>query len=167
MQSLSLPAQVHMICDGRDAQVDLRIATRITRFHCIQGFDGFQNAVDCVAIILKMRDAFIESAAALLEGCKIEEVFPLAHLCYPRSSVNDSVFGAACVIKTIKALKRLIERGALPKPQRSIRLLFMPEFTGAYNCLWGNWDRLAISWSALIWTWRRVAWITAQDLLLA
>lgn len=80
-------------------------------------------------------NGFLENVEAVIPGESQEEVLLTAHLCHPRSSVNDNASGAACAAEAMIALHQLIKEGGLPKPRRTIRLLLIPEFTGAYAYL--------------------------------
>ena len=72
---------------------------------------------------------------AWIPGETQEEVLMTAHLCHPRSSVNDNASGAASAIEAMGVLQSLIDEGVLEKPRRTIRLLLIPEFTGTYAYL--------------------------------
>lgn len=87
-------------------------------------------------------DGRIENVEACIPGESEEELLLTAHLCHPRSSVNDNASGAACGIEAMIVLHTLIERGVLPRPRRTIKLLLIPEFTGTYAYLAENEDRL-------------------------
>ena len=82
-----------------------------------------------------IEDGYLENVEAWIEGETEEEILMTAHLCHPRSSVNDNASGAACGIEAIGVLQSLIEDGVLKKPKRTIRLLLIPEFTGTYAYL--------------------------------
>lgn len=90
-----------------------------------------------------LREGFIENVNAVIPGDSDEEILMVAHLCHPRSSVNDNASGAAAAMEAMCTLNRLIEEGTLPKPYRTIRLILVPEFTGTYAFLKGNEDRLS------------------------
>ena len=64
-----------------------------------------------------------------------EEVLLVAHLCHPKPSANDNASGSAAALELARTLLRLIESDRLPRPRRSIRLLFVPEMTGTYAYL--------------------------------
>lgn len=89
-----------------------------------------------------VKDGFIENVEVNLPGETDEEVLMTAHLCHPRSSVNDNASGAACGIEAMALLKELIKEGKLPRPKRTIKMLLIPEFTGTYAYLSENEDRL-------------------------
>ena len=60
------------------------------------------------------------------------EVLVTAHLCHPRPGANDNASGAAAALETARVLARLAAEGALATPRRTVRFLWMPEFTGTY-----------------------------------
>lgn len=80
-------------------------------------------------------DGHLENVNAVLPGRTDEEILLVAHLCHPRSCVNDNASGAACAVEAMRMLSDLVERGQLPRPQRTIRMLLIPEFTGTYAFL--------------------------------
>lgn len=80
-------------------------------------------------------DGSLENVNAFLPGQTREEILLLAHLCHPRSCVNDNASGAAAATEAITLLHKLVEEGTLPRPRRGIRLLLIPEFTGTYAFL--------------------------------
>lgn len=88
-------------------------------------------------------DGFIENVEVSIPGEIEEEVLMTAHLCHPRSSVNDNASGAACGIEAMAVLQELIAEGKLPRPKRTIKLLLIPEFTGTYAYLKENEARLS------------------------
>lgn len=90
-----------------------------------------------------LTEGSIENVEAVIQGTTDEEILMVAHLCHPRSSVNDNASGVGAAMEAMCVLGRLIENGTLPRPRRSIRLLLMPEFTGTYAFLHDNEDRLS------------------------
>ena len=44
---------------------------------------------------------------------------------------NDNISGSAALIEVARTLNELIESGQLPRPKRSIRFIWMPEFEGS------------------------------------
>src|SRR5262249_27423430 len=60
------------------------------------------------------------------------EVLVTGHLCHPQPGANDNASGAAAVLETARVLARLAARGGLSSARRSVRFLWMPEFTGTY-----------------------------------
>jgi len=80
-------------------------------------------------------DGTIETVSAFIPGATDEEVLITAHLCHPAPCANDNASGAAAAIEAARALQALIDSGVLPRPQRGIRFLWMPEMTGTYAYL--------------------------------
>ncbi len=58
------------------------------------------------------------------------EVLVVGHLCHPSPSANDNASGSAGMLEIARALKRLVDSGALQAPRRTIRFLWVPEFYG-------------------------------------
>ncbi|HAI21433.1 MAG TPA: hypothetical protein DCM14_06015, partial [Clostridiales bacterium UBA8153] len=83
-------------------------------------------------------DGSMEVVSAVIAGQGPGEVVVVAHLCHPQPSANDNASGAAAVLEIARALRRLIDEGTLPPPQRTIRFLLLPEMTGTYAFLAGN-----------------------------
>src|SRR5205823_5288962 len=69
---------------------------------------------------------------AALAGTLPGEVLVTAHLCHPRPGANDNASGAAAALEVARVLAELDREGRLPQPRRTIRWLWMPEFTGTY-----------------------------------
>lgn len=90
-----------------------------------------------------LTEGSIENVEAVIQGVTEEEILMTAHLCHPRSSVNDNASGVGAAMEAMCVLGRLIADGTLPRPRRSIRLLLIPEFTGTYAFLQENEDRLS------------------------
>lgn len=80
-------------------------------------------------------DGTMENVVASIKGEIDEEVLLVAHICHPQPSSNDNASGCAAVMEAARALQRLITRGELPRPKRSIRFMLMPEMTGTYAWL--------------------------------
>ncbi|MFW9904838.1 MAG: DUF4910 domain-containing protein [Candidatus Thorarchaeota archaeon] len=59
-----------------------------------------------------------------------EEIVLIAHLCHPASSANDNASGSATLAEIVLSLNRLIQQGFLPLPERTLRFLWVPEFSG-------------------------------------
>lgn len=77
----------------------------------------------------------LEDVSALIPGETDEEIIVAAHLCHPRASANDNASGVGAAIEVARTLQTLINRGSLPKPRRSIRILLIPEMSGTYAFL--------------------------------
>lgn len=94
-------------------------------------------------------DSAVENVMAYIPGLTEEEVLVTAHLCHPRSSVNDNISGVACTMEAMRVLHEQIACGALPTPRRGIRLLLIPEFTGTYAYLASEPERAARTVAAI------------------
>jgi len=70
--------------------------------------------------------------AASLPGPLPGEVLVTSHLCHPRPGANDNASGSAATIECARVLAALAGSGALPESRRTLRFLWMPEFTGTY-----------------------------------
>jgi hypothetical protein len=71
------------------------------------------------------------------------EILVTGHLCHPQPGANDNASGAAAVLETARVLATLAATGELATPRRSVRFLWMPEFTGTYA-----WQAAAPEYSA-------------------
>lgn len=80
----------------------------------------------------------IEDVEAVLQGTGPGEVLVVAHLCHPQWSANDNASGCGAAIEAARALEKLVDSGALPRPSRSIRFLLVPEMFGTYAFLARN-----------------------------
>ncbi len=59
-----------------------------------------------------------------------EEIIIISHLCHPAPSANDNASGNATALELLLALTRLINSGKIIPPKRTIRFLWVPEFSG-------------------------------------
>lgn len=67
-----------------------------------------------------------------IKGSKypLEEIVLIAHLCHPSQGANDNASGSATLVELILTLSRMIILGSLPRPERTLRFLLVPEFSG-------------------------------------
>lgn len=86
---------------------------------------------------------------ATLPGEWPGEVLVTAHLCHPRPGANDNGSGVAASLEAARVLAALAAAGALPTARRTIRFLWMPEFTGTYAWLAGDATRAPRTLAAL------------------
>jgi aminopeptidase YwaD len=80
-------------------------------------------------------DGEIEVVETVLEGETDEEILIVSHLCHPRPSANDNASGVAASIEAMKVIKDLTDNKDLPGLKRTVRMIFIPEFTGTYAFL--------------------------------
>lgn len=61
-----------------------------------------------------------------------DEVIFSAHLFegYTKQGANDNVSGGAAILEIARMLKTMFDEGRLPRPERSIRFIWVPEFSG-------------------------------------
>ncbi len=61
-----------------------------------------------------------------------QEVIVTAHIFegYSMFGANDNSSGSAAILEAARTLQRLVAEGRLPKPRRTIRFLWAPEFSG-------------------------------------
>jgi len=59
-----------------------------------------------------------------------EEIFIIAHLCHPQPSANDNASGSGLLIEIARTIQALIESNKIAKPKRTIRFIWVPEFSG-------------------------------------
>jgi hypothetical protein len=75
-----------------------------------------------------------EDIVALIRGTDpgAGEVILTAHLFEGniKQGANDNMSGSACILETARVLHTLIQQGRLPRPKRTIRFLWGPEFFG-------------------------------------
>lgn len=75
---------------------------------------------------------FMDVVVAHIRGSERpeEELVFSAHLDHPKESANDNASGSAAILDIARALKELIDSGRLPRPKRSLRFLWVPEWHG-------------------------------------
>lgn len=59
-----------------------------------------------------------------------EEILLTAHLDHPRESANDNASGSGAILDIALTLQRLVAEGRLPRPARTLRFLWVPEWYG-------------------------------------
>ncbi len=59
-----------------------------------------------------------------------EELVFSAHLDHPKESANDNASGSGAILDIARSMKELIDSGRLPRPKRSFRFLWVPEWYG-------------------------------------
>ncbi len=61
-----------------------------------------------------------------------EEIIFTAHLDHYKPGANDNASGSAAILEIARTLTHLIETGQLPRPLRTIRFLWVPEYSGSW-----------------------------------
>ncbi len=75
---------------------------------------------------------FMDVVVAHIRGTDTpdEELVFSAHLDHPKESANDNASGSGAILDIARSLKTLISSQRLPKPKRSFRFLWVPEWNG-------------------------------------
>jgi hypothetical protein len=69
--------------------------------------------------------------SALIEGKDVNKEFWLiAHVCHPHEGANDNASGSGALMETLRVISEMIQEGAIPKPECSLRFLWVPEWSG-------------------------------------
>lgn len=92
-------------------------------------------------------DGVVENVTARIPGEGEEEVLVLAHLY--EEGANDNASGAGASLEAMRCLKTLIDRGDLPRPARSIRVLLGFECCGFMAYVMGHPERMARTVAAI------------------
>jgi len=76
----------------------------------------------------------VEVLSAALPGSTEpeKEVMIIGHLCHPLPSANDNASGSGGMLEMARALKKMVDKGLIDPPQRTIRFLWVPEFAGTF-----------------------------------
>jgi hypothetical protein len=81
---------------------------------------------------------FSEGSICLVSGLirgavyPAEEIVFTAHLDHYKPGANDNASGSAAILEVARTLTHLIETGQLPPPLRTIRFLWVPEYSGSW-----------------------------------
>jgi len=75
---------------------------------------------------------FMDVVVARIAGSEApeEEIVFTAHLDHPKESANDNASGSGAAIDLARGLRALIASERLPRPKRTLRFLWVPEFYG-------------------------------------
>jgi hypothetical protein len=88
----------------------------------------------------KMETADLENVVCDIPGTDpaAGEIIFSAHLFegFQKQGANDNISGSACILEVARVLNVLIADGRLPRPKRTIRFIWGPEFSGI-----GEWVR--------------------------
>ena len=74
----------------------------------------------------------LDVVVAIIPGGKNpeQELLYTAHLDHPKESANDNASGSTAILDIARVFKNLVNQGQLPRPQRTIRFLWVPELYG-------------------------------------
>jgi aminopeptidase YwaD len=70
-----------------------------------------------------------------------KELLIIGHLCHPAPSANDNASGSGAMLEMARALKRMVDKGVIPAPKRTIRFLWIPEFAGTIPYIQAHLER--------------------------
>jgi hypothetical protein len=90
----------------------------------------------------RLYDGAMEVVTATIPGEKDREVLVVAHLCHPSPSANDNASGAAAALEAARALKHVVDEGRNPRPEATVRFVWLPEMNGALAYLASREDEL-------------------------
>jgi aminopeptidase YwaD len=84
--------------------------------------------------VTTFREAELQVISCAIEGSSAdaEEVIVTAHLFegYVKTGGNDNISGSAAMLEAARTLKKLIDDSLIDRPARTIRFLWIPEFSG-------------------------------------
>lgn len=86
----------------------------------------------------------VEVLSAALPGSTEpeKEVMIIGHLCHPLPSANDNASGSGGMLEMARALKKMVDKGLIDPPKRTIRFLWVPEFAGTVPYIKAHLDRI-------------------------
>jgi hypothetical protein len=92
----------------------------------------------------KMESYEIQDVTCHIPGTQsdADEIIFSAHLFegYTKQGANDNKSGSAAILEVARLLHKLIEEGRLPQPKRTIRFIWVPEFSGTIPWVKANKD---------------------------
>jgi len=87
-------------------------------------------------------DLNIVEASLPSEEEDAEEILMVAHLCNPKPSANDNASGSGLLLEIARVLRKLILEGKLAPNKRTIRFLWLTEYSGAIAWLHWNFHKI-------------------------
>jgi aminopeptidase-like protein len=80
----------------------------------------------------------VANVVATIQGETDEEIIVVAHIDHPQGYSNDNASGCGAVVEAARAIQKLINKGELVRPRRTIRFLLVPEMSGTFAYLTEN-----------------------------
>jgi Zn-dependent M28 family amino/carboxypeptidase len=79
-------------------------------------------------------DGSINVVSGLIRGSKYpnEEIVVTAHLDHYKPGASDNASGSAATLEMVRTLNQLIAEKVIPRPHRTIRFLWLPEYAGSW-----------------------------------
>jgi len=79
-------------------------------------------------------DGSISLVSGLIRGSKYpdEEIVVTAHLDHYKPGANDNASGSAAILEMARTLNGLIVAKQIPRPLRTVRFLWVPEYSGSW-----------------------------------
>jgi len=79
----------------------------------------------------------MDVVSGVIPGTKYpdEEIVVTAHLCHYKPGAVDNASGSASILEMARTFNQLIKEGHLPPPLRTVRFLWVPEYTGTWAWL--------------------------------
>jgi Zn-dependent M28 family amino/carboxypeptidase len=74
----------------------------------------------------------LDVVSGIIPGAKYpdEEVVITAHLDHYKPGANDNASGSGAILEMARTMKSLIDAGRLPPPHRTVRFMWVPEYSG-------------------------------------
>ncbi|UCC40372.1 MAG: DUF4910 domain-containing protein [Candidatus Aminicenantes bacterium] len=90
----------------------------------------------CVRAIVdaEIEPGSLDVVSGVIPGSKYpnEEIIVTAHLCHYKPGSTDNASGSAAILEMARTLNHLIDSRQIPSPLRTIRFLWVPEYSGTY-----------------------------------
>lgn len=85
-------------------------------------------------VVSQVLDYQLEVTECVIRGSNpdADELILTAHLFegYVKQGANDNISGSAAILEVARMLKSMIEEGKIKRPERGIRFIWVPEFSG-------------------------------------
>ncbi|MCB0278948.1 MAG: DUF4910 domain-containing protein [Calditrichaeota bacterium] len=93
---------------------------------------GKKVVVRAKAVGPGLESYFMDLPVAVIHGTDKaqEELVFSAHLDHPKESANDNASGSSAILDMARSLKTLIDSKRIPRPRRTIRFIWVPEWYG-------------------------------------